>query len=126
MMLLLDTHIYLWYLVDSPRITSAIAEQITKAGVVFVSAASIWEAAIKIGLGRLEAQISDLVQGIETSGFVELPVGAEDAGRVASLPPIHQDPFDRVLVAQALVGPFRLLTADSTVARYSDVVHLIT
>jgi PIN domain nuclease of toxin-antitoxin system len=125
-MLLLDTQIYLWYLVDSPRITWQISEQISEADVVLVSAASIWEAAIKIGLGKLDAKISDLVKGIEASGFAQLPVSAAEAGRVASLPPIHNDPFDRLLVAQALAGPFRLLTADSTVARYSDVVHLVT
>ncbi len=125
-MLLLDTHVYLWYLVDSPRITREISEQISKADVVLISAASIWEAAIKIQAGKLDASISDLVEGIEASGFSELPVRAEDAARVASLPPIHNDPFDRLLVAQALAGPFRLLTADSTIARYSDLVQLVT
>lgn len=124
-MLLLDTQVYLWYLVDSPRITPEISEQISEADVVLVSAASIWEAAIKIGLGKLDAKISDLVKGIEASGFSELPVTAEDASRVANLPPIHNDPFDRLLVTQAIGGPFRLLTADSTLARYSDVVQLV-
>ncbi|MCY0908452.1 MAG: type II toxin-antitoxin system VapC family toxin [Sulfobacillus thermotolerans] len=124
-MLLLDTHIYLWYLMDSPRITQEISDQILNADVVFVSAASIWEAAIKVGLGKLDAKISDLVKGIEASGFSKLPVTAEDASMVVSLPPIHNDPFDRLLIAQALTGPFRLLTADSTVAKYSDVVKLV-
>ncbi|PSR20192.1 MAG: PIN domain nuclease [Sulfobacillus acidophilus] len=99
MMLRLDTQIYLWCLVDSPGITSAIAEQITEVDGVFVRTACIWEASSKIGLGKLEAQISDLVQGIEASGFMELPVSTEDAGQVASLAPIHQDPFDGLLVA---------------------------
>ncbi|MCL4521486.1 MAG: type II toxin-antitoxin system VapC family toxin [Firmicutes bacterium] len=126
MTLLLDTHIYLWYLADSPRITQEISAQISEADLVLVSAASVWEAAIKIGLGKLDAKISDLVKGIEASGFSELPVSAEEASMVASLPPLHNDPFDRLLVAQALAGPFRLLTADPTVARYSDVVQLVT
>lgn len=125
-MLLLDTPIYLWYLADSPRLTREMCDTISEADVVLVSAASIWEAAIKIGLGKLEAKMADLVQGIEASGFSELPVSAEAASLVASLPPIHHDPFDRLLVAQALAGPFRLLTADSIVARYSDVVQLVT
>lgn len=68
-MLLLDTQIYLWYLSDSPRMTRELSAQISSAVVVLVSAASIWEAAMKIGLGKLDAQISDLVQGIEASGF---------------------------------------------------------
>ncbi len=126
MILLLDTHIYLWYLADSPHIKLEVYEQIAEADEVFVSAASIWEAAIKIDLGKLEARISDLVEGIRASGFRALPVRVEDAGRVANLAPIHNDPFDRLLVAQALAGPFRLLTADATVAKYSDVVQLVT
>lgn len=123
--LLLDTHIYLWFLADSPRLPREVTDQISDADEVFVSAASIWEAAIKIGLGKLEADIADVVRGIGVSGFSELPVTAREASMVAGLPPIHTDPFDRLLVAQALSGPFRLLTADPTVARYSDVVQLI-
>ncbi len=125
MRLLLDTHIYLWFLVDSPRIRAGISDQIAEADEVLISAASIWEAAIKIGLGKLDADIADLVKGIKASGFSELPVDTRDASVVASLPPIHSDPFDRLLVAQALSGPFRLLTADPTVAKYSDVVQLV-
>lgn len=125
-MLLLDTHIYLWYLADSPRITQGISDQISEADEVLISAASIWEAAIKISLGKLDARIVDIVKGIKASGFSELPVSAHDATMVASLPPIHSDPFDRLLVAQALSGPYRLLTADPTVAKYSDVVQLVT
>jgi PIN domain nuclease of toxin-antitoxin system len=124
--MLLDTHLYLWYLADSPNLTAEIREAIAEADEVFVSAVSIWEAAIKIGLGKLDAQISDIVQGIKASGFLELPVRATDASMVASLPPIHKDPFDRMLVAQAISGPFRLLTADAMIAKYSDVVQLVT
>lgn len=126
MRILLDTHLYLWYLADSPNLTAEIREVIAEADEVFVSAVSIWEAAIKIGLGKLDAQISDIVRGIKASGFLELPVRATDAGMVASLPPIHKDPFDRMLVAQAISGPFRLLTADAIIAKYSDVVQLVT
>lgn len=63
--------------------------------------------------------------GIKASGFLELPVRARDASMVASLPPIHKEPFDRMLVAQAISGPFRLLTADAIIAKYSDVVQLV-
>jgi PIN domain nuclease of toxin-antitoxin system len=126
MRILLDTHVYLWYLADSPHLTGEIRETITEADEVFVSAASIWEAAIKIGLGKLDARISDIMLGVKASGFLELPVRAADASMVASLPPIHKDPFDRMLVAQAISGPYRLLTADATIAKYSDVVRLVT
>lgn len=126
MILLLDTPIYLWYLADSPRLTREVSNQISEADEVLVSAAVIWEAAIKIGLGKLDAEIVDIVRGIKASGFSELPVRAHDASMVASLPPIHSDPFDRLLIAQAISGPYRLLTADPTVAKYSDVVQLVT
>ncbi|OLZ08577.1 type II toxin-antitoxin system VapC family toxin [Sulfobacillus thermosulfidooxidans] len=125
MRILLDTHLYLRYLADSPNLTAEIREEIEEADEVFVSAVSIWEAAIKIGLGKLDAQISDIVLGIKASGFLELPVRARDASMFASLPPIHKDPFDRMLVAQAISGPFRLLTADAIIAKYSDVVQLV-
>lgn len=125
MTLLLDTHIYLWYLADSPQMVESVSAQMAEADDVLVSAASIWEAAIKIGLGKLDAQIADVVQGILASGFSELPVSAHDASAAAALPPIHTDPFDRLLVAQALSGPFRLLTVDAMVAKYSDLVQLV-
>lgn len=125
MRLLLDTHVYLWYLADSPRITPELHERIARADDVLISAASIWEAAIKVGLGKLDVNIGDLLRGVEASGFSELPVTAHDASMVAGLPTIHSDPFDRLLVAQAVSGPFHLVTADPIVAQYSDVVQLI-
>jgi len=123
--LLLDTQIYLWYLADSRKLTKQAREEIASADEVFVSAASIWEAAIKAGIGKLTVAMLDLVSGISASGFVELPVWAAHAVRVTTLPHHHRDPFDRLLVAQALHEPLRLLTADAVLARYSDVVVLI-
>jgi PIN domain nuclease of toxin-antitoxin system len=119
---LLDTPIFLWYLADSRRLASAARSRIARADAVFVSAASIWEAAIKIGIGKLAAAPDDLIAGIAASGFVELPVTAHHAARVATLPDHHRDPFDRLLVAQALHEPLHLLTADPVLARYSDLV----
>ena len=91
---------------------------------VFVSAASIWEIAIKVRLGKLEADPVAMVEAIEKSGFKELPVRAAHAAHVANLPLHHADPFDRLLVAQAVTEPLRFLTADDALAIYSELVVL--
>jgi PIN domain nuclease of toxin-antitoxin system len=119
---LLDTHVYLWYLADSRRLSRKARAEIASADEVFVSAASIWEAALKAALGKLDAAVEDLVAGIGGSGFVELAVSARHAARVATLPEHHGDPFDRLLVAQAIHEPLRLLTADAALKRYSELV----
>lgn len=125
MRLLLDTHVFLWFLADSPKLTKKARARIRRADDVFISAASIWEATIKAGLGKLDADPADLVAGIEASGFVELPVRARHAARVAQLAREHRDPFDRLLLAQAIDEPLRFLTADDTLAGYSELVDVI-
>lgn len=122
MRLLLDTQIYLWALANSAHLRSDARETIQTAEEVYVSAASIWEALIKIGIGKLDASPEALVKGIEGSGFSELPVLASHTMLVAQLPQVHRDPFDRLLVAQAMAGPMRLLTADAQLAPYSELV----
>jgi PIN domain nuclease of toxin-antitoxin system len=125
MRLLLDTHVYLWAVTDNRKLTKAARKLISDADEVFVSSASIWEASIKIGLGKLDADVNLLVTEIEASGFKELPVRAVHAALVRDLPDIHRDPFDRLLVAQALSEPLRLVTADSHLAAYTDLVITI-
>ncbi|MPZ21472.1 MAG: PIN domain-containing protein [Luteitalea sp.] len=125
MKLLLDTQLYLWFLADSPRLKSATRQRIADAELVLVSAASIWEAAIKTGVGKLRVDIDELARKIESSGFAELPVSALHAAKVASLPLHHRDPFDRLLVAQALEEPARLLTADPVLRPYSELVEVV-
>ena len=125
MRILLDTHVYLWFLADSHKLTKKARTRIARADDVFVSAASIWEASIKAGLGKLDVDVDELVAGIEASGFVELPVRARHAARVGDLPREHRDPFDRLLLAQAIDEPMRFLTADETLARYSQLVDVI-
>jgi len=122
MRLLLDTHIYIWAVMDSRKLTKATRKLIVDADTVFVSSASIWEASIKAGLGKLDADVNLLVSEIEASGFSELPVRAAHAAMVRDLPEIHRDPFDRLLVAQALCEPLRLVTADAQLAAYSNLV----
>jgi PIN domain nuclease of toxin-antitoxin system len=122
MRLLLDTHIYIWSVTDDRKLTKAARKLILDADDVFVSSASIWEASIKAGIGKLDADINLLVSEIESSGFVELPVRAIHAAMVRDLPDIHRDPFDRLLVAQALCEPLRLITSDGHLAAYTDLV----
>ena len=125
MKLLLDTQICLWFLTDSRRLSRAMRQTLNSAEAVFVSAASIWESAIKASIGKLDVNVEELVSEIEASGFEALPITAQHAARVATLPAHHRDPFDRLLVAQAMHETMRLLTSDATLARYSELVITI-
>lgn len=122
MRILLDTHIYLWWLDDSPLLSAEARKMITDADSVYVSAASLWEAVIKISLGKLEAVPSDLVEGIRESGFEPLPITPEHTLALSHLAHFHKDPFDRMLLAQSLGEPLRLLTADALLPPYSELV----
>jgi PIN domain nuclease of toxin-antitoxin system len=126
MRILLDTHLLLWWLEDDPRLPAAAEAFITDSGnIVFVSAASIWEIAIKAALGRLEADPMAIEAVLEPSGFEALPVTTKHAAEVSKLPLYHRDPFDRILVAQSLVEPMRLLTHDQALAQYGSMVLLV-
>ncbi len=125
MRILLDTHVYLWWLQDHPDLPQTVRDSIVAASAVFVSSASIWEASLKVRLGKLEADVGQLVAEIANSGFRELPISASHAAMVAQLPDIHRDPFDRMLVAQAICEPLRLLTADAILCQYSELVETI-
>lgn len=119
MRVLLDTHVYLWWLLDSPRIAPSAAEVIADpATVVCVSAASIWEASIKSALGRLDTDGIDLAVEVGRNGFVEFGVSAAHGWSAGRLPPHHRDPFDRMLVAQARHEQLLLVTDDELLARY--------
>ncbi len=125
MRLLLDTHVYLWWLRDDRRLRSEVRAAIAAPrSLVHVSAASIWEAHIKARLGRLDVD-GDLVAEIEENGFVELAMTATHAALSGSLPLHHRDPFDRMLVAQAGKESLRLVTHDEQLAAY-DVEVLWT
>ena len=128
MRLLLDTHIALWALVDSPRLPATARLLILAPdNEVIVSAVSIWEIAIKHGLAKKNMPVSgaEAKSWFTRAGYTLLPVTADHAALVEELPPHHADPFDRILVAQALDEPLRLVTHDPTVARYSDTVILV-
>lgn len=125
MRLLLDTHIYLWWLQDHPKLPKPAKAKIIAASEVYISSASIWEASIKAGIGRLEVDVDALVAEIAGSGFQELPITARHAAMVMQLPDIHHDPFDRILIAQAVCEPLRLLTRDKILTGYSELVEVV-
>lgn len=125
MNLLLDTHVALWAITDSPKLPKKARELIASPkSTVWVSAANLWEIAIKHSLGRGDMPVSsrDAMRYFKESGYRTLPVEAEHAIAAEELPNHHQDPFDRILVAQALVEPMRLMTHDPLVALYSDTI----
>jgi PIN domain nuclease of toxin-antitoxin system len=124
MRVLVDTHLLLWAL-SSPSKLSKRARQRIDTSDVFASAASIWEISIKSALGKLEADPAEVLAGIEPAGFNHLDVVGLHAAQVVKLPPIHKDPFDRLLVAQARVEPMILLTDDELLGGYGDFVEVV-
>lgn len=122
MRLLLDTHVYLWWLQDHPKLSRAGRSKIVAASEVYISSASIWEASIKASIGKLDVDMTELVAAIAASGFMELPITARHAAMVMQLPDIHRDPFDRILIAQAMCEPLGFLTMDHSLAGYSELV----
>lgn len=117
--ILLDTHALLWWLSDDAALGPGAREVIAEPrNEVLVSAASIWEIGIKRQKGLLEVP-SDLEALVEDEGFGKLPISLFHAQQAGSLPEIHRDPFDRMLVAQAQAEGLELLTADETIPRYS-------
>lgn len=122
MKLLLDTHIFLWLNADDPKLSKQARRFIDEAQEIFVSSVVFWELAIKIGRGELAADLDELKRALYANSFTVLPVSIEHACASATLPWHHKDPFDRMLVAQAMTEPLRLLTVDRQLAPYTDLV----
>jgi len=126
--LLLDTQLLLWA-AGEPRRLSARARKLLQDpdNELLFSAASLWEIAIKRGLGRGDFQVEPrlLRRGLVDNGYLELPVSSEHAVSVDVLPALHKDPFDRLLLAQAMVEGVTLLTADAQLARYGPPVRKV-
>ena len=122
--ILLDTQILLWALAGDRRLPKE-ARKVIEASDVFVSAASIWEVAIKVAIGKLKADAAAVRDALEPSGFEELPVTGAHAAHVASLPFHHRDPFDRLLVAQSELEPMMLVTADAQLGVYGGFVRVL-
>jgi PIN domain nuclease of toxin-antitoxin system len=115
--LLLDTHVFLWWRLDSPRLKPAARRVVASSDQVFVSAVSAWEAAIKRGLGRLKMD-DPFAWMVSDSGFVELPLSFAHIEQFAALPRLHGDPFDRMLIAQARAEAVTLVTHDPLFSGY--------
>jgi len=125
--LLLDTHVLLWMLDDSPRLGTRARELMTARGAeCLVSAVSFWEIAIKASLRRKDFRVDAdrLVDACQSAGLRSLSFTPAHAVRVARLPPHHADPFDRALVAQAVTESLTLLTRDATLAPYGSMVRI--
>jgi PIN domain nuclease of toxin-antitoxin system len=124
--LLLDTHLLLWAAGEPERLPlAALGEIENPENELLFSAASLWEIAIKRGLGRNDFQVDPrlLRRGLFDNGYLELPITSEHAVTVIGLPAVHKDPFDRILVAQAIVEGITLLTTDDLVARYPGPIR---
>jgi PIN domain nuclease of toxin-antitoxin system len=128
MKLLLDTHLLLWAAGEPDRLTAEAHSLIENPeNELLFSAASLWEVAIKRGLGRHDFKVDArlLRRGLLDNGYCELPIISDHIVAIESLPTLHKDPFDRVLVAQATVEGVTLLTLDSLVAQYPGPIRIL-
>lgn len=122
MSLLLDTHALLWFVLDEPRLSTTARTRIMEAdGAVYVSPASLWEVAIKIGLGKysIPGPFEEFwTQQLSINSFSLLPISLAHTARVIELPHVHRDPFDRLLVTQALVENIPIVSSDTLLDGY--------
>jgi PIN domain nuclease of toxin-antitoxin system len=128
MKFLLDTHLLLWAAGEPKRLSKAVRSLLEDAdNELLFSAASLWEVAIKSALGRKDfrVEVRLLRRGLLDNGYSELPIVSDHVVAIESLPPIHKDPFDRVLVAQATVEGITLLTNDPVVAQYPGTIRRV-
>jgi PIN domain nuclease of toxin-antitoxin system len=120
MNILLDTHILLWAITDDSRLPSKIRKNILDADHVFVSVVSLWECAIKISINKLNVDFDALISSIRESGFQMLNIKPDHLSQLLKLPFHHRDPFDRLLMAQALSEPLLLQSVDHAMAGYRN------
>ena len=119
MNILLDTHVLIWALENNPTLSDKAAANIINAdNIVFVSAASVWEIGIKMNMGKLEAP-DNLLEEINLHRFTPLPISLRHAQLAGKLPDIHKDPFDRILIAQAVYEKLTLVTRDELIFQYN-------
>lgn len=123
MNLLLDTNLLLWWLADSPRLTRDARKMITSSPVVYVSAATTWEIEIKRVLGKLNAP-ENLEEALSASHFVPLAITVAHSIAAARLPRHHDDPFDRMLIAQSRLESLTLLTGDKRIKDYGALIQI--
>jgi len=124
MRILVDTHIAIWAGRPGALPAKAVA-MLQAADEVYMSPISLWEIAIKVAAGKLDIDVVDFQKKAREARLRELPVTWAHAQTVRTLPPIHRDPFDRLLVAQAIAEPLHFLTGDATLAGYSELVTVV-
>ena len=124
MNLLLDTHLLLWALLQPTKLKPR-ARSLIEQNEVFVSSASIWEISIKSSLGKLEADPRAVLDALEPAGLRKLSFSGEHAAKVYEVPRLHHDPFDRMLLAQALSEPLTLLTDDDVLGQYGGYLIVV-
>jgi PIN domain nuclease of toxin-antitoxin system len=122
---LLDTNVLLWYFWGSDRIDSIKDLLASEEADVFISVVSLWEIMIKVRAGKLNVNLDELRSFAKTYAFTELPVTGDYINTYLELPSLHRDPFDHMLLAQAITCPMRLITGDSQLAAYSSLVMAV-
>ena len=125
MQFLLDTNIFLWYFWGSNRVNPIKELILSKDAEVFISTASFWEIMIKIRAGKLSTDLDHLRIFAKSHAFFELPITSEYTKSYLELPQLHKDPFDHMLLAQAISHPMRFITGDSLLAQYSSLVMVV-
>lgn len=123
MKLLLDSHAFLWWLAEDPKLGAEARKAVAApSSTIHVSAASVWELSIKSALGKLDLDGADLVEEIEANDFLELPMTARHSAAAAALPRHHDDPFDRMLIAQARLEGLTIVTRDAAFGAYGVAI----
>jgi PIN domain nuclease of toxin-antitoxin system len=126
MKLLLDTHILLWWLNDDEKLPEKAHQLISHVdNAIYVSHISLWEIQIKVMTGKLHADLKAIIEQLPVNDFLELPSHVNHFIVLSQLPSYHQDPFDRMLIAQAISEPLHLLTHDKNVSLYSESIILV-
>jgi PIN domain nuclease of toxin-antitoxin system len=119
MKILLDTHALLWWLADDSRLGEAARDLIADpSNEVLVSAVSLWEIVVKVRVGKLDADIAEILEAVDHEGFEILDILAEHLVALAKLPLHHRDPFDHLLIAQAIADDLTLMSSDENVPHY--------
>jgi len=121
-MLLLDTQMVIWATLDVAKLPAAARQRIANASAVYVSAVSLWEIGMKVSAGKLKLSMTDLETKLAAADAVPLPLTWSHAVRAYDIAPHHRDPFDRLLLAQAVSEPLHLLTTDEALKSYSSLV----
>lgn len=124
MALLLDTHVVLWWLGDDDTLDSATRDRLDVDSEIFISVASVWEVGIKQALGKLTGE-GRMAEHVRDSGFAVLPISADHAITASALPLHHRDPFDRMLIGQALVEGLTVMTRDRVFGAYDVPVETV-